>query len=223
MLRGAPSGDNGWEYRPLSNAPPSATIGLYLDGTRQIMYGARGNVKIETGAVGEPVFLAFEFSGVVGTAIDTTILSPTYETTVPKAFLSAEPIILGYTSPILAKIGLDMGNEVAMRESAAASAGILSYLITGRAPTLEADPEMELIATHDFYGSLHAGTTGRSYFELGSTSGSVGQRITVACPLCQYRSVAQADRTGLAVAQVTMDVLSSGVSTGDDEVQIGVI
>jgi hypothetical protein len=185
------------------------------------MSGCRGNVRIETGAVGEPVFLAFEFMGVIGTPSDTALLAPTYESTIPKAFLSVKPIVLGYTSPIIASMNFDMGNTLAMREDASLSAGIKSYIITERAPTLEADPEMELVATHDFYGSLHAGTTGRSYFQVGT--GSTGERITVAMPKCQYRTVAEADRSSLAVSQVTMDVLSSDVSTGDDEVQIAMV
>lgn len=221
MLRGVPTADSGFEYRPLSSSVPSATVGYYLDGTRQILAGARGNVRIETGAVGEPVFLAFEFMGVTGTAIDTTLLAPTYESTVPKAFLSVRPVVLGYTSPIIASMTFDMQNELAMREDASLASGIKSYIITNRAPQLEADPEMELIATHDFYGSLHAGTTGRSYFQVGS--GSTGERITCAFPKCQYRTVAEGDRSSLAVSQVTMDVLSSDVSTGDDEVQIAMI
>ena len=204
------------------NTPISATVGYYEDGTRPtILRGSRGNVRIETGAVGEPVFLAFEFSGVLGTPIDTAILSPTYETVVPKPFLNAGPIVLGYVSPVLAGMNFDAANTVAEREDASSSAGVLSYMITEWDPTLTANPEMELVATHDFYGSLQAGTTGRSYFEVGSTAGN---KITVGFPRTQYMTVAKGERTGISVSDVTMDVLGSGVNaTIEDEIQIGVL
>ena len=221
-LAGTLAGDKGWEYRPDSSTPPSVTVGYYLDGTRKLMVGARGNVRLETGAVGEPVFMAFEFQGVWQSASDATLLAPSYETTIPQPFMLVNPTVLGYTSPILGNISVDMANTVAAREDADKTYGIRSFIITGRAPTATSDPEFELVATHDFYGSLATGTTGRSYFEIGTNAGT-GQRLTVGMPLCQYSQIDDSDREGLAVAGVSMDLLSASVATGDDEIQIAMI
>jgi hypothetical protein len=219
---GTPASSKGWEYLPDSSSPPSATVGYYVDGTRQTMAGCRGNLRIETGAVGEPVFLAFEFSGVYVNQADATILTPPYESTIPEPFMNTDPTVLGYTSPILGNMTVDMQNTVAARQDAAKVYGIRSFIITERAPTLNTDPELELKATHDFYGNLATGTTGRSYFEIGDDN-AAGERITVAMPLTQYSQISDQDREGLAVAGVDADILSASVTTGDDEVQIGMV
>jgi hypothetical protein len=80
---------------------------------------------------------------------------------------------------------------------------------------------MEIIATHDFYGNLQAGTTGRSYFEVGS---AIGNKLTVGFPRTQYATVAKGERSGISVAEITMDVLGSGINaTIEDEIQIGMM
>lgn len=220
-VTGTPVSNKGFEYLPDSTTPPSATVGAYLDGTRNILSGCRGNVRIASGAVGEPVFLEFEFMGVMGTAVDTALLSPTYETTVPSPFLSASPVVLGYSSAVLATMTFDAANTLAQREDASATKGVRSYLITDRAPTLTADPEMELVATHDFFGSLQAGTTGRCYFKLGSAAGNT---IKVGFPKCQYSGLAEQDRAGIAVVGASLDVLGSGVNAStDDDIQIAML
>ena len=182
--------------------------------------GGTGGIPGFPGAVGEPAFLEFEFSGVYQGTVDTTLFSPSYESTVPPAFLSVGPVVLGYTSPILASANLDMANEVAARQDAAQARGIRSFLITQRAPMLTVDPEMELVATHDFFGSLATGTTGRCYFELGA---SAGNRIRVGFQRTEYRGLSHSDREGIATLEAELACISAGVTTGDDEVQIAMV
>ena len=208
----------GFEYRPTSDAPPSATVGRYKDGTRNLIHGARGNVTIE-GTAGEPVFLNFTFSGVYNDATDLSLLSPTYETTDPQPLLDVGCTVTGLTV-VFAALNVDIGNTVAAREDANNAKGIKSFLITERNPRLTIDPEMVLVATEDFYGQLAAAGTGRIYAEIGATAANI---ITVAAPVAQYIAVGEGDRTGNAVANLEFALVSTTVSTGDDELQIAMI
>lgn len=213
-----PSADKGFEYRPASSSLKVVTVGIYKDGTRALFAGARGNVKIDA-VVGEPVFLDFAFEGVYGGFTDTALLSPTYESTIPKAFLNVGASMLDLAT-IFTTLGIDMQNVLAQRGSANAAKGVLSVLLTGRDPVATLDPEMELVTDHDFFGKLIAGTTGRLYAEL---DGAAGQKITIASPRAQYADVGQAEREGILTAPVTLDLISASVSAGDDEVQIGML
>lgn len=214
-----PAADAGFEYRPASDSVPSATAALFMDGVKKTLYGARGNVQLSLKA-GEWASLAFNFSGVYLSTADVALLAPTYETPIPIAFLDCGINLQGLAAQFSA-VDLDMGNTIAERTDAGAAAGILSYLITERAPSGTIDPEMTLVADHDFMGKLVAGTTGRFYVELPSDS--AGQKITIAAPRIQYSSIGDGDRSGIALAQVGFDLLTASVSTGDDELQIAMI
>jgi len=214
---GAPSADQGWEYRPASSSIISVTAAGFEDGLKKVIYGARGNVRLEAN-VGEPAFLAFDFQGVYGGVTDVALLSITYLTPVPIAFLNVAGSVHGLAA-IYTQLSIDMGNTLAERESANKSTGILSTKITDRAPTGSINPEMELVADADFYGELLAGTAGRLYSELPSST--AGEKITVAAPRVLYTGVGEGDRNSLRVAQLDLSLVTAGVSAGDDELQIG--
>lgn len=212
-----PTASQGFEYRPASSSIISATVGGYEDGIRKMIYGARGNVTLE-GNVGEPMFLAFSFEGVYGGVTDVALLSVTYLDPVPVAFLNVAGSVHDLAA-IFSTLSVDMGNVLAERESANSAKGILSVKITDREPTATIDPEMELVAAADFYGELLAGTAGRLYSELPSAS--AGEKLTVAAPRALYGTISEADRNQLRTARIEMDLVTGGVSAGDDELQIG--
>lgn len=218
VTNGALTADRGWEYRPASSSVPSATVGMYRDGLRHLMAGARGNVTIE-GRVGEPVFLNFSFSGVYQSVADVALLSPTYESSASLPLLAATTY-MDSLAAVFASLTIDMQNVLSERESAAAAKGILSQLITGRAPRLQIDPEMVLVATKDFYGRMIAASTGYFHTVIGS---SAGNTVHIGAPKIQYASVGQSDGGGRALAPLEFDLVAASVSTGDNELQIGVL
>jgi len=211
--------DKGFEYRPVSTGIPSETVGYFLDGTKYMIAGARGNLTIDLRA-GEPGFLAFAYEGVYESVTDTALLSPTYESTIPLAFLNVGASIHDL-SAIFTQLSIDMGNTIAERTSANAAKGILSFKITERDPSGSIDPEMELVADHDFYGRYISGATGRIYAELPSAN--AGEKITIAGPRVQYAGVSQSDRDQIAVASLDFELKTAGVTAGDDELQIGIL
>lgn len=212
--------DQGFEYRPVSESVPSASAALYMDGLRKALKGCRGTVSIEA-VVGEPVVLNFQISGSYDGVTDAALLSGIdYEDNDPIAFLNVGASV-GGLSACFANCNIDIANNVAVRECARATYGIKSFLITSREPMASLDPEMELVATHDFYGRLLAQTTGRLYYELPSST--AGEKVVVACPRIQYTNIGEGDREGIAVADLDLALISASVDSGDDELQIAVI
>lgn len=218
IAAGSPATNKGFAYWPISASDPSVGIGAYRDGLLKKVAGSRGNVRIAAKA-GEPAFLEFSFDGVYEGVADATLLSVTYETTDPPAFKSATTYVDGLQA-VFSEFGLDMGNELAPRESAAAAKGILSVIRTGRDPKLTVDPEMVLVATKDFHGRMHAGSAGYFSTEWGSVAGN---RIRVGSPRIHYEGVGEGDRGSIATAPLEFGCKAGSVSSGDDEVIIAVI
>jgi hypothetical protein len=213
-----PAASKGYEYRPASSGVPSCSAARFKDGMKAKIHGARGNVAIDAKA-GEPAFLAFNFEGVYSGVSDKALLSPTYETTSPPAFLNAQSVISGLTA-VFTTANLDMQNTLAAREDANATKGIKSVIISARAPRLTLDPEMELVATEDYYGELVAATAGRWYAEIGSTAGN---KIVIAVPRTQYGGVDEGDREGIATANLEINCVTNSIDLGDNEVQIAML
>ncbi len=95
-LTAAAIASQGFEYRPTSDSPPSGTLDRYEDGLMKRLLGTRGNVTIE-GNAGEPVFLNFAFDGVYDAVTDVSLLTVTYESTVPPVLLDAGASVSGFT------------------------------------------------------------------------------------------------------------------------------
>ena len=213
-----PTASQGFEFKPASSSVPSVTIALYLDGLKHTLVGARGNVTASA-VVGEPGFFEFTFTGVYKSTADVAMLTATYDTTVPPVFLGVGLTFHGFT-PVFTTLGFDLGNTVEPRRNANDSLGAKSAIITGRSPTATIDPELDLVAQFDFFGRLRNGDQGRFACSMGSTAGN---KVTLASPKCQIDSLGSADRNGIAAGDLTLNLATSTVNTGDDELQIGVL
>ena len=215
---GTQTAAQGFVYIPDSTTPSSATVAHYMNGVRKMIHGARGNVTVSC-VVGEPAFLNFDFQGVYNAITDTALLDPTYESTVPPAFLSVSASLLDYSAACFGALDIDMGNTLTPRECASLAKGVSSVFITDRTPGGSIDPEMATQATHDFYGNLVAGTTGYLSCDIGSVAGNT---IVLAAPRVQYANVGDGDRGGIAVASLDLEFKST-LTGGDDELQIAMV
>jgi len=213
--------NQGFEWRPVSDNVPSATAALFMDGLKKPIKGARGNVAIEA-TVGEPVFLNFSFSGVYQDVADEALLTGIdYDDPTPKPFLCVGMNVGGLTATF-ASLNVDIQNDVQGREDANDCNGYKSFIIVDRSPQATMDPEMELVATHDFYGRLLANTAGRFSYELGSST-TPGEHLVVNNPRFEYSDVGEGERTGLQVADVTLALTAATPDAGDDELAIYMI
>lgn len=204
-------------YAPVSAlaSVPTLTVAIYQDGVRKQIRGARGNVKYSA-KNGEPGMFEFTFLGVYDAVTDQTLLTPSgVETTVPVALLSALFSVASF-SAFISQISFDMGNTLAPRPDINQASGYISTLLTGRKPTGGFDPELELVATHDWYGRWLAGTTGALTWKH---AGSAGNICTFSVPVCQYTKVSDGDREGVALAPVEFLAVRNSTG-GNDEISI---
>jgi len=202
-------------YTPASSSVPSVTLGWYLDGKRHLMWGCRGNARIELVA-GKPGIIHFEFTGADFSETDTALLSGvTYGATKPPVFMGATFTVDTYAA-VLNNLSLDLGNTVALRPSIAASSGFVSAMITNREPVITIDPENVLVATKDYLGTWRLGTEIALSSAHGATAGNI---FTITAPKLQYQGITMADREGIATLEATALCC---VNSGDDEWQIAI-
>lgn len=204
-------------YAPVSAlaSVPTLTVAIYQDGVRKQLKGARGNVKYSA-KNGEPGMFEFTFIGPYDGVTDQTLLTPTgVETTVPVALLSALFSVAGF-SAFCSTISFDMGNKLAPRQDFNAASGYISTLLTARNPKGSFDPELELVATHDWYGRLLAGTTGSLTWRHPGAAGNI---CIFSVPVCQYIKINDGDRDGVALAPVEF-LMARNAAGGNDEVSI---
>lgn len=204
-------------YAPVSALAsiPTLTIAIYQDGIRKQIRGARGNVKYSA-KNGEPGMFEFSFVGVYDAVTDQSLLTPSgVETTVPVALLSALFSVAGF-SAFVSTISFDMGNTLTPRPDINQASGYISTLLTGRTPKGSFDPELETVATHDWYGRWIAGTTGALTWKHTGTAGNI---CTFSAPVCQYIKINDGDRDGVAIAPVEF-LMARSAGGGNDEISI---
>lgn len=204
-------------YAPISALAniPTLTLGVYRDGLKKTLKGARGNVKYSAKS-GEPGMLEFEFLGVYEEVIDAAILTPSgVETTIPPVLLSANFSIASFAAKV-SQLAFDMTNTLELRGDINTSSGFISTLLTKRYPKGSFDPEDELVADHDFYGRWLANTTGVLTWKHGATAGNI---CTLSAPTVQYTDIAEADRNGIATLGVDF-LMARNNAAGDDDLSI---
>jgi hypothetical protein len=201
-------------YKPATNSlSNSMTIAGYYDGVIKRIWGARGDVKL-TMEAGKPGILHFDFEGCDFEMVDGALLSPTYSTYIPPAFLSASLLLDAYAA-VVSSVEIDVNNTLDKRQSINSSSGYLSTLITARDPKGSMDPELTTVATYDFYGKWKTpGTLGQLSLSAGATAGNI---ITVTCPKVRYAAIADKDRGGLRALGLDFQPT---LSSGDDEISI---
>ena len=200
-------------YKPASTGLPSLTIGVYSDGVRKLLTGARGAVKF-TSEVGGQIFAEFDFVGAYNAVTDVAILAPTFPTFAPP-LLTGASFTVGAFAAVMKSISFDMGNKLAPREDMNAASGYKSFMITDRDPSGHFDPEMELVATYDWYGKWKAGTPGT--LSLGAIGVTQYNKVKITAPTVVTTKTSEGDREGLEIADTTFQL---AMGTGDDEIVV---
>lgn len=203
-----------YEYTPISTGFESLTLYMYFDGLLHKMKGAMGTFSVE-GNGGEYAKFNFEFTGDFVDVVDATMpASPVYETQKPSFVELANLTIDGVNTLYASSFGMDIGNDVVIRDSINNAEAYAGALIVARSPTANFDPEAELVATHDFFGKMKAGTEMEFEVHVGNTKGNVVQFYS---PNTQYRSINYGERNSIR----TMDVqLALTTNASDDELVI---
>jgi hypothetical protein len=190
-------------YTP-TPSPPSVTMGFFAvpssgSSLNMIVSGSRGKWKFSPN-VGDPGMLDCEFNGNYESIVDGTAPSPVgLESTKPPAFLSTSLTCHGDSGHKISKFGMDQGHTLTMRTDPVTASGYFSCIHTDTQPTFSFDPEVRLVADHDYFGKMMANAEAALSFVLGSTPGNI---ITVSAPKAQYIQIKPADRDGLKILNI---------------------
>lgn len=187
------------------NPHDSYSVSFLRNGVRHAVKGCFGNVVL-TANVGEPGLLAFTFTGAYVAFADDATETPTYQTTIPPAFMGATFAAFGVTPKGVRTLTYDFGANVVLGQDVNESTGHYGSRIVGRRGFGSFDPEETLQATHDHFGGWVAGTTG------SVTTGAIGSTnnawtLTVARAI--RRSVGHADRDGILADTVGFSTVSA--------------
>jgi hypothetical protein len=213
--------------KPTSNGDEQKTLtievalGAFGTGSNEAVIfkakGCAGTVTFE-GRVGQPLLARFTFTGVYDGVASGTLQVPTQETGIPGVFQGVSAT-WGGSARILSTVNLDVGNSVVLRESVNASSGLLHAVIVDRRPTGSIDPDLELVATEDFYGQQLNNTSKAFAFAVTTGGSSRVQTFTLAD--CRVTNVNDANRNGIQVAGLDFEIVdTSDTTTPDEDIKI---
>jgi len=202
-------------YVPVSTGDKSITAALYMDGIRHLLAGCRSTFTLG-GAVGELALFNFSTLGVEESTTDVAIISPTYQTPVPKVLKGLTFTLHGSTSPtvICSAMAIDFGVGLSPRGDFSKTSGYISTFLGDRNPTCNFLVEKPLVATKDWYGILEAATEANISCAL---TGSAGNIVTITAPKFQVTNITEQEDGGKAMLSIDGKL---NLSTGDDEFSI---
>ena len=204
-------------YSPLStydgsggNPGPSYSFGMIVDGQRYAAKGGFGTLTMSGGENGEPFMLSFTFRGAHVTKAADTMLSPTYDTTKPPAFLGGSLSVdfgSSYTPKGITGFEVDLGNTVRMGRDFNESTGYYGSRITGRQTTGQLSCENVAVATHDWDGIQKAGTSGT--LATGPVGATAGNRYAINLGRIILRPITAEDSEGVDSLSIPFSVSSA--------------
>lgn len=188
-------------YNPLSDvsSQEACTIGFREGGNYRIATGCRGTFSIAC-PTGEYARITFNMTGRISSESTTAAPTPTFESTVPPAFLGATFQIGGTAFPI-ESLNLDIQNSLAIAPNPNLSDGYQLPRIVGRTTQGSMNPEAELISTEDFIGDLRSGTS--LAVQTGVIGGTAGNRWALSIPAAVYTEIGIGDREELLTYEIT--------------------
>lgn len=198
---------------PTSNIANWSTLSLALweAGRKKSMYGCMGDLTIE-GTFGQRVFGTANFTGIWDTVADDAMPSFTRVHTTGYRAAGATFTIGAAAVPLVSQFTLALNTNVGPRQSIIASSGLLHALVNDPIPTLRIDPEARLVAGHDAYGLLLAGTTGALVLTLVDAAGN---SLAIAGPRLQRIEIEDGERDAKLTDPVTLEFHDSA-DAGDD-------
>lgn len=177
--------------------------------------GCMGNARFIMDEVGTPVRIEFEFQGVLDGITDRaygSLISPTgFDSNLPDAILGVTLTVFSETMK-LNTVTIDLGNQVEIYTDPSRNQGVDGARIVDRIVTMEADPDMDLIANRGLFARHTGNTEGAFLME-------VGDNIQLSAPKCQLvESYKPGDREGHVVNNLRFELHRD--TNGNDEFEI---
>lgn len=210
----ATSGQECCKYTPHSNfeSGESGTVYFYRDGNLHKLLGGRATFSLDAKANDYPK-LKWEITGLYAGPVTGTMPAPTFSAVAPMVFKSAAFALDSFAATI-ESLKIDVKNNVIKRPDANAATGIKSYNISDRSITGEVDPEVETIATKDFWAMWANSTTAAMTATIGQTAGN---KCLITCPGVQIDDLKYGDREQILTYQLPL--LIKPTATGNDDIE----
>ncbi len=194
---------------PVGSNLKTLTIVLIQDGRRTMICGASGtfNLVAESGKI---MSLEFTFTGKYK-AIDDSPLITFTNSDDPKPFRFANAVMtIGSWAPCVQSLGIDIGNNVILREcqSGSDASGYIASLITDRTTMISVNPEAVLVASNDTYGQALAGT--ETAFACVVDDGT--DEVNIAAAAVAKVNPQAGDRNGVVTDDLQLKVLNDSWS-----------
>ena len=201
-------------YQPISAAFESCTIYLYEDGILYKVLGCRGDVEF-VNETGKTCIANFSMQGLYLKPADAALIAPTYDdiSVLPPVIFSAG-LSVGGDTPIAAKAMFKVGNSLVKRMDVNNAQGYREIIINDRASEGSIDPEMELLATKDYFLLWQDGTAQALAMQVGSVQYN---KFDFSAPKAILNEVGLADRDKIRVQEIPLSLTRN---TGDDELVI---
>jgi hypothetical protein len=196
---------------PISDAFQSVTLVLHKDGVQHTVPGCFGTFQL-TAASGNFATVKWDFTGTYVAPVDNPNPSPNFETQLPSQVELAR-LRINQFSAIVEKFTFDQKNDIQIRPDVSSSDGYNGTRITSRKPEGGIDPEADLVANNDFWGTFSAAQRMPFQMRVGHT---VGNTIWVIAPNTQYTGMTYGDRNGILVYDAG---LKFARSIGNDEIE----
>ena len=207
----------GWIYMPDTTNRKTVTVITNMDGFKKTFIGAMADFTIAADASGQAKidFTITGCKGPYGDAAMVTGIVP-YTTSTPlfrDALFVIDADTVGEFTPIVASVGVQLGNSVALRRDANSDTGLIAAISTARKPKITFAPEAVLAADFALLDKMANATT----LSVGWRFHASDNDVWVFAQQCQVETAADGDREGTQTADVTLAPYSS---TGDTELEI---
>lgn len=202
-------------YTPSSDMENHDTVTIgYRDGPNfRVIKGCRGNVSINLTA-GQYGVLSFTMVGKIESEAEESAPEPSFESTIPRAFVGASFSIGSDAVPIEA-LTFDLQNTISISPDPNDSDGFGVIRITERNTQGTVNPEAQGIDTKDFIGLLRSGTT--QAIQTGTVGGSGGHQWAITAPKAYFREISFGEREALLTNEITFGCAENA---GDDDLSI---
>jgi hypothetical protein len=199
-------------YAPISTAFESITLWVYRDGVAYKVTGCRGTVSFSWPA-GQIAKMSFTMTGHTSDALDLSLVSETLDTTIPVSVVNSSFTMNSYAG-VISALNLDIANAITLPDSVNGADGYGEVQIIDRNPQGSMDPDVVLVATHDFWSEWEDDTQMALSIVVGATATNI---LTFTAPKCVFRELSENDKNG--VYGYSLPFLAAR-NTGDDEVSL---
>lgn len=194
------------------SAHKTLTFRIWEDGRYKVLAGAVGTFTLEAEAGGR-VFANWDFSGIWQAPVDGAM--PAFAPVTAQSY-RAQAITLtvgGSALPQMDGFTLDAAREIEPRQTVTTASGLAHFLVSDRQPTLTLAPEARLVAGHDAWGLLLAGTTAAVQIILTNPA---SKTLTIDAARAQRLSVTDDERDKKLVDSIELGLHNSA---GDDDLK----